>query len=303
LVLWWSFSDGTAADKSGLQNDGVVQGAPLFTAGAVRFDNPAGSQSPKQYITVPYSTSLRALETDSFTIAIRYKSTDASQQNGALFGNYKYINMSYGDGSTPCAYSGVYDLGFGSPATHFTFVPDDGHGCVGTAQTTDGVYHWQILTVDRTQGLATQYVDIEHFGIASIANFGTNPIILSGLTLGATGPSFPYAARATTVDEFCIFSRALSSDEVAALVGAGDAGMCLQPSSPTLSIRTSQVRMCWSSVVGVVYQVEYKERVDDGDWLALGTPVPGNGGEVCVEDQIPPGGVRRLYRVVATSAN
>jgi len=220
LVLWWDFADETATDRSGFQNNGTVYGTPVFANGTVRFDNPPGDQQANQWIALPYSASISALETNSFTIAIRYKSTDTSQQNGRLFGKYSGgVVLDYNSGGIACAYSRV-----GDGVRDMVLPPSIYTDCSESAQTTDGAYHWQVVSLDRANGLATQQIDIGHAGSASFTNLGR--VDLDGLVLGATRPSDTYAARQTTVDEVVIFNRALSGNEIAAIYAAGSAGMC-----------------------------------------------------------------------------
>lgn len=229
LVLWWDFADGTATDRSGYQNDGTVNGSPTFAAGTVTFNNPFGFSPANQWISVPYSTSLQALATNSFTIAIRYKSTNSSQSNGRLFGNLSPnqrtagIAIDYSAAVTSCAFSAII---FGNYFTNVIDIPTgSAYSCTtNTIPTTDGAYHWQVLCVDRVAGVATQYIDVSYFGSSPISSIGT--IDFDGLCLGATGPRDYYAATQTTVNQLCVFNRALTSGEVAAIFGTGDLQMC-----------------------------------------------------------------------------
>ena len=227
LVLWWNFADGTAADKSGLHNNGTVYGTPFFTNGTVRFDNPPGHAPATQWIALPSSPTLTALSTNSFTVAIHYKSSDTSQNNGRLFGKHSPTDgrsgwgLDYNAGATSCAYAALY------VGTNYSVVPPGYVNCSNTIPTTDGVYHWQILCVDRIACVATHYVDVSHVDSTQVASTGL--VDFSGITLGATGASDPYAARDTTVASLCIFNRLLSPGEVAAL-SAGDAPSLCVPS-------------------------------------------------------------------------
>ncbi len=285
LVLWWDFRDGTANDISGFSNNGTVVGNPTFTSGTVVFNNPVGQQRPTQYIALPNSSSLQELETNSFTVAIRYKSTDTSQRNGVLFANpNRNIAFNYSSGRLPCAYSELWD------GQHRVYLPPGHLNCSNTIPTSDGVYHWQIVTVDRSIGLATQYIDVGYLGSESIAEFG--PIRFNNFYLGAL-VDYYYGARETTVDEFCIFNRALSPAEVQMLWFAGDAGMC-----PDLfaTIHISAVDICWSGRLDRIYQVQYTTSPTSTNWFPLGVPVHGNGTN-CVTDNLS-ANEQRFYRVI-----
>jgi hypothetical protein len=68
---------------------------------------------------------------------------------------------------------------------------------------------------------------------------------------------------------------------------------------PILTIRASQVEICWNSVINKNYQLQYKDQFSTGVWVNLGAPLAGNGGLQCVSDPIPAGQTSRFYRVVA----
>ena len=55
--------------------------------------------------------------------------------------------------------------------------------------------------------------------------------------------------------------------------------------------------VCWSTVTNQVYQLESGEPLGAGDWIALGPPIPGTGGRVCVTID-PATAARNFYRVV-----
>lgn len=67
---------------------------------------------------------------------------------------------------------------------------------------------------------------------------------------------------------------------------------------PLLSIRASEVEVCWSSSSNFVYQVQYKRERIDGSWVNLGDPIPGNEQQTCIIDKVPLGESQRVYRVV-----
>lgn len=66
----------------------------------------------------------------------------------------------------------------------------------------------------------------------------------------------------------------------------------------TLSIRCSQVEMCWQSAVNVTYQLQYQSALTGGQWMNLGTPIAGDGARMCVTDAIGEGEPHRFYRTV-----
>ena len=69
---------------------------------------------------------------------------------------------------------------------------------------------------------------------------------------------------------------------------------------PILTIRVSEVEISWSSKLGKSYQVEYRESLEDSEWLALGSPLQGTGESLSAKDTVEPGSLQRLYRVTET---
>ncbi len=72
----------------------------------------------------------------------------------------------------------------------------------------------------------------------------------------------------------------------------------LEVESLALTIRVSQVEVCWNSETNVLYQVEGRSEVSTNSWFAVGAPVQGNGGTNCLTDSVGLGQPRRFYRVV-----
>ena len=66
----------------------------------------------------------------------------------------------------------------------------------------------------------------------------------------------------------------------------------------TLSIRCSQVELCWQSATNVIYQLQYQSALTGGQWTNLGAPIPGDGSRKCVTDPIAEGEPHRFYRTV-----
>jgi hypothetical protein len=64
----------------------------------------------------------------------------------------------------------------------------------------------------------------------------------------------------------------------------------------TLSIRCSQVEICWQSATNVIYQLQYQSALTGGQWTNLGAPIAGDGSRKCVTDPILEGEPQRFYR-------
>jgi hypothetical protein len=68
--------------------------------------------------------------------------------------------------------------------------------------------------------------------------------------------------------------------------------------SPRLSVRVSQVELCWPTVTNVVYQIQYRTGLSTNTWVNLGTQMVGIGSTICVTNAVTAGLSPRLYRVV-----
>jgi len=66
----------------------------------------------------------------------------------------------------------------------------------------------------------------------------------------------------------------------------------------TLSIRCSQVELCWQSATNVNYQLQYQSAITGGQWTNLGVPIAGDGSRQCATDAIAEGEPHRFYRTV-----
>jgi hypothetical protein len=66
---------------------------------------------------------------------------------------------------------------------------------------------------------------------------------------------------------------------------------------PTLSIRFSQVEICWNSRSDRTYQLQYRSSATTNIWTNLNAPIAGNATTNCVTDSISVSEPQRLYRV------
>jgi hypothetical protein len=210
LVLYYTFESNKTEveDKSRNLIHGTINGATWVKTGegqgALMFNNPAGQQKITEFVSIPYSTSIQALENSSFTIAIRYRSTDNSQENGRLWGN-RFVSYTYNAGRTPYAYCGVV---IEDRTYHVGEPPLDRQKAI----TTDGLWHWHVLVFDRDALTLSQYIDGVLTGKNRVMKVGRIPF--DNLVLGATKPNDTYGARATTVSQLRIYRNALADSQV-----------------------------------------------------------------------------------------
>lgn len=74
------------------------------------------------------------------------------------------------------------------------------------------------------------------------------------------------------------------------------------PELGLLSVRASQVELCWDTFTNKIYQLEYKSSLTTNEWLPLGAPFQGNGSRFCTNDPVAAGTPQRFYRVVLTNS-
>ena len=150
----------------------------------------------------------------------------------------------------------------------------------------DGLFHHYAVTADTNS--TRLYIDgclIRAFHPIKVAVGGTDTRL--GRQFGVITEFFH-----GNVDEVWIFSGTLTVSEVAALAGT----YCLP-----VSIRVSEVEVCWPSLTDKQYRVDYLSTLTTNTWLPLFTNITGTGEEMCVYDRILRGRPQRHYRVVDTS--
>jgi len=70
---------------------------------------------------------------------------------------------------------------------------------------------------------------------------------------------------------------------------------------PLVTIRASQVEVCWNSISNLTYQVQYRSDLPRNLWAALGGCIRSTNSTSCVYDPIVVGQPQRFYRVVLTN--
>lgn len=75
-----------------------------------------------------------------------------------------------------------------------------------------------------------------------------------------------------------------------------------EPQAQTIvSVRTSEVQVCWLSTTNVTYQVQYRSELTTNVWTSLLDCVEATASETCVSDSVIPGQPRRFYRVIQSN--
>ena len=70
---------------------------------------------------------------------------------------------------------------------------------------------------------------------------------------------------------------------------------------PQVTIRPSQVEVCWNSISNLTYQVQYRSDLTTNLWTPLGDCILSTNSTSCVNDPIVLGQPQRSYRVVMTN--
>jgi len=102
------------------------------------------------------------------------------------------------------------------------------------------------------------------------------------------------------MDEIAFYNRALSPSEIAAIYAAGSAGKC-QEEQIRMSIRISQVEICWTSRSNATYQLQYRSTLTTNEWVPLVDCIQATNFTTCYDDAILAGQPQRYYRAVRTN--
>jgi hypothetical protein len=73
--------------------------------------------------------------------------------------------------------------------------------------------------------------------------------------------------------------------------------------SDGLSIRVSQIELCWPTETNKWHQVQYRSALTTNQWMPLHSMfIPGTGGIFCTNDMVAEGEPQRFYQLVTTNA-
>ena len=67
---------------------------------------------------------------------------------------------------------------------------------------------------------------------------------------------------------------------------------------PQLSIRVSQVEICWDASTNTTYQLQLRSALSSGVWNDLGATIAGTGQANCVMEKVFPSDPQRFYRMI-----
>lgn len=85
--------------------------------------------------------------------------------------------------------------------------------------------------------------------------------------------------------------------------GVGAVISLLQSSQPPLSIRVSQVELCWNTATNTWSQLQYKSSLTTNQWVPFMTNwIVSTGNQFCTNDTVSVGSSQRYYRVAVTNS-
>ena len=67
---------------------------------------------------------------------------------------------------------------------------------------------------------------------------------------------------------------------------------------PLVTIRPSEVEVCWNSISNLTYQVQYRSDLTSNLWTPLGDDVLSTGATSCIYDPVVVGEPQKFYRVI-----
>lgn len=279
--------NGGAVDSSGRGKHGTVFGA---LASKDRHGNEQGAMrfgDRNDYVTLPNDLLL----SDSGSIAFWFKAeSQITGQTGS--GSYSPFNSS--DASTDrMIHIALGDFTYVVDGEIFGVIlgqnpnPRSAIAAVSLGMIPSGWHH--VALVSDSTGHKFYFngeqvtPTLFHADVSSSMNFW--PLAAAVIRLGGSESS-DAIDKPYQLDDVLIYDRALSASEVGNLSGRLQA-----------TIRISQVEICWNSVPGRKYQVEYREVLSDVEWLPLGGAVLASGVSSCVSDSVLVGHPARYYRV------
>ena len=225
LIAWWP-GEGNANDIVGANNGALVGGvsfAPGEVGQAFVFD------AADQVVRIPASLALNVGTGSGFTIEGWINPVDVSQpypivewNNGTdSWGAHFWIDPNQPFQTEPGTECGPGEL--------YANIVDDGGGwhqfSSGSGILTSNVFQHVALTYDQASGEAAIYCNGVIIAQATLGTF--TPATSYDFCLGARlAPADDLHSFAGLMDEFSLYNRALSSNEIAAIYNAGSAGKC-----------------------------------------------------------------------------
>jgi hypothetical protein len=283
LVSWWP-GEGNALDiVSG--NNGTLVGGVTFTNGEVGQAFSFGSG----YVSVPHVPAWD-FGTNEFTIEFwaNFTSTGGAQSfiscDDGAFGFNKWI----------------FFHGYGVDGLTFHLNGTPGNLTIGNFPFSPVIGQWYYIALTRSGPAWTFYVNGASIG--TDPSSAVVPSMSQPLTIGNAEGNFYFNG---SLDEVSIYTRALSSNEIAAIYAAGSAGKCspyslLEPLIASFNLAgTNLVINAANGVAGGTYTVLMSTNValPLSQWTPVATNVLTGSGNftITVTNAISPGASQQFY--------
>jgi hypothetical protein len=240
----------TTADLSAAGNNGVVTGAGWSASGRVNGCLVFNGTSSSVQITNPVC--------NDFTIAFWVKTTQTAGTGqwyngvGLVDGDYPMTANDFG--TAMCG--GKFAFGIGNPDTTI----------LSTTSINDGAWHQCVATRTQTTGAFSVYVDgtLQATGKAGQNTQNASAKLLFGEI--ASGGSHYFNG---SLDEVQIFSRALSSSEVAALYGCIVSPPPAAPTNLLAAAGNAQVQLSWAAAADATSYNVKRSSLSGGPYTLL----------------------------------
>jgi hypothetical protein len=107
-----------------------------------------------------------------------------------------------------------------------------------------------------------------------------------------SGTIFPLGTNTVT----CVASEPSLNSDVCSFT------VTVLPGAPRLSIRVSQIELCWETFTNAWYRPEYRSALTTNQWAPLAPWFRGDGNRFCTNDALYVGQVQRFYQVAVTNS-
>ena len=227
LAGWWR-GEGNGDDLAGTNNGALLGNATTSTLGEV--GQAFSFDGANDFVQIPDAP---ALNPTNLTIEawVLFSSLDSDGSEAALPGQQYIVFKQNSSGTT----SGGYQLGKARTADGDVFsflvssVTNEVCSLCSTTLVTTGL--WYHVAGVRGSNFTRLYVNGQLESETNVVfpqDYGTN-----ALFFGSSGDSAWDRKFAGLLDEVCLYSRALSADEIGAIYSAGSAGKCLEAAFTT----------------------------------------------------------------------
>jgi hypothetical protein len=227
LIGYWKLDEAsgtTAADSSYFANNGTVSGTATWTTGKVSGGESFNYSNGDDYITIPNSSQLNAVQQSSYSIAVWFKPNSTPPSANANENYYAILSKA---GSSPIGIGYRADNKF--EINQFLSTGST-YEAISPATYSPGSFHHLVGTFDVSAGQLKLYMDGQLVtttaftaGTAGI-NDGTLQWHIGICTPG--GASLKFDADGTA-DDVRIYNRAITAEEVTQLFGSGFAGVII----------------------------------------------------------------------------